>query len=293
MKRKSVWVALLCLAVLVSLAVTAAPAGAVIGGQQDTANKYSNVGMLVVWDGEGYWTPDGSCTVVKNDAAGAVVMTAAHCVAWVAAPGSLGIENMRVVFDPLLDDELGVLPQDNLASVYKVKAFAMHPDYFDALFTTPYLGNAKMFGIGPGREDVALLWLEKRVRGAAPAPIVGEGYLNALDLKNTRFTVVGYGLNGFVTGSVVSAESQVLWSGRNFRDDVRVLTDQDAFGDRYVKLEECVLPHDSGGPVFLNGKIAALNVWLGGMRDGPAYEYRLDTASAQVFLQTNRVVTGR
>jgi hypothetical protein len=86
--------------------------------------------------------------------------------------------------------------------------------------------------------------------------------------------------------------SAVLWSGRNYRDDVRIITEQDAFGDRYLKLEECVMPHDSGGPCFHNGRIAALNVWLGGMRDGPAYEYRLDTASAQGFLHANGIATG-
>jgi hypothetical protein len=274
---------------------TATPAAAVIGGQQDITNKYANVGMLLVWDGEGPWIPDGTCTVVKNDAGGAVVLTAAHCVAWVMAPGSPGIGNMRVVFDPLTDDQLGVLPADNPGSIYKVKDAVLHPDYFDSLFTTPYLGNAKMFGIGPGREDAALLWLDKRVKGATPASIVGSGYWDMLDLGSATFTVVGYGLNGYVTGSSISWRNPVadaLWSGRNYMDGVRVITEQDAFGDRYLKLQECVMPHDSGGPCFHKGRIAALNVWLGGMRDGPAYEYRLDTASAQGFLRAYRVATG-
>jgi hypothetical protein len=42
---------------------------------------------------------------------------------------------------------------------------------------------------------------------------------------------------------------------------------------------------DSGGSVFLGDTVVALSIWVGGMcGNGPAYEYRLDTALAHDFL---------
>lgn len=64
----------------------------------------------------------------------------------------------------------------------------------------------------------------------------------------------------------------VAWSGRNFRA-ATVVTEHDAFGDRYLKLTECICFGDSGGPCFHDGTIAALIVWGGSLRCvGPAYE---------------------
>jgi len=295
MKHKSVWATLLCLAAFVILMVAAAPAGAIIGGQQDAKNTYSNVGVISViyHDGEGgeWWDLGGSCTVVENDAGGTVVMTAAHCVDYVVAEGGVGIENMRVSFDPLLS-HVGGTP---VPGSYSITRYAIHATYLAALATTPYLGNAKMFGIGPGREDVALLWLDRGVPGGveACAPIAGAGYVNELDLRSARFTVVGYGLNGFITGSFRAGRNPMLavrWSGRNFKD-VGVLTEHDAFGDRYLKVTECTAFGDSGGPTFHDGKVIAVTVWGGSSRCvGPAYQYRLDTASAQGFLRSHGII---
>jgi hypothetical protein len=56
---------------------------------------------------------------------------------------------------------------------------------------------------GGGAEDIGLVFLDAPV-DIAPAEIAGAGYLAALDLKKATFTAVGYGLDGFVTGSVLS-----------------------------------------------------------------------------------------
>jgi hypothetical protein len=166
MKRKTVGATLLCLMVVALLAITAAPAAAIIGGQQDTTNNYSNVGVVSViyQDEEGgeFWDLGGSCTLVRNDPGNVIVLTAAHCVDYVVGEGSAGIQNMRISFDPLLT-HVGGTP---LTGSYSIAKYEIHPVYLEALATTPRLANSKMFGIGLGREDVALLWLDTpRSRG--------------------------------------------------------------------------------------------------------------------------------
>ena len=64
-------VAVLCFA----LVVCVAPAGAVVGGQEDTSNAYANVGNWQLRIG-GEWFGFCTGTLVAED----VVLTAAHCV---------------------------------------------------------------------------------------------------------------------------------------------------------------------------------------------------------------------
>jgi hypothetical protein len=301
MKRKLVYLSILCVALTTIWAWTAAPAGAIIDGQQDATNIYSNVGMLETLipldDTTSVYWPHGSCTLVRNDKGGTIVLTAAHCVDWLFdEDGQFASRDTYVSFQPMTDLPWESVVWDGMTPPrYLVTRAVMHPDYVAALASLPSLGNAKPFGIGPGREDVALLWLDRKARDVPPAPIVSEGGIDLLDLKTQIFTVVGYGLNGFATGSYMSRGSVTpysLWSGRNYRD-VSVVSEHDLFPDRYLKVSESVCFHDSGGPTFYRDPddgsvvVVAISVWGGSMRcEGPAYEYRLDTASAQGFLGT-------
>src|SRR5215203_5572020 len=113
----------------------------------------------------------------------------------------------------------------------------------------PCFGNSKHACLAPPAEDIALVFLSESVDGVTPAPIAEEGYLDTLDLKSETFTVVGYGTDAFITASV-------------------------CFGD-------------SGGPLFHDDTIVALNTWTFSYRcAGPNLEYRLDSAVAQDFLAT-------
>lgn len=301
MKRKIVLAMVLCLALVSLAALAAAPVGAVIGGQQDTGNKYSNVGMNLEFGyfDPGLWGFAGSCTLVKNDPGpgNVVVMTAAHNV-WDESPAYVA-ENWLVTFDPLTDDDYDdwfVTIPDGLPAgleTYKIEAVMMHPG-FDVT-TMPYtgVGGSKPNVIGPGREDVALMWLDRRVvvpgtkTPVTAAPIVGLGGLEGLDDKGETFTVVGYGFSDVLAGSAASfmagGGGVMTWNGRNY-GDASVASEHDAFGDRFLKLTSSASSFDSGGAVLHGGAIAGLPALGSNRYASPVYVYRLDTASAQGFL---------
>ena len=127
-----------------------------------------------------------------------------------------------------------------------------------------------------------------RQSGSLPRRSPGPGYLAALDLKKTTFTAVGYGLDGYITGSLLANHPFVIDDGIRSYRDVGVITEHDAFPDRFLKITASVCFGDSGGPLFHNGTVVALNTWTFSTRcTGPNLEYRTDSAAAQRFLAAN------
>jgi Trypsin len=273
-KRRWIRLATAAAATALTLAFSASPAGAVVGGTTDTTNKYANVGALQANTSQG-WVVFCSGTLVAPD----IVLTAAHCVdfftADVGQPG-LGVDDLRVTFELTAGD-------DSVA--YAAESIAIHPGWLEWLETVDAKGNSKHLFLAPPAQDIALIFLEEDVEGIAPAPIADAGYLDELDLTSETFTVVGYGTDEFVTGSAASPQAVTIFDSTRSYRDVTAITEHDAFPDRFVKVTAGVCFGDSGGPMFHGDTVVALNTWTFSYRcSGPNLEYRVDSAPAQEFL---------
>ena len=142
-------------------------------------------------------------------------------------------------------------------------------------------------GIAPPAEDIALVFLDAPVAGVTPAPIADADYLAGLDLTSETFTVAGYGTDAYITGSAMANHPVVLFDGIRSYRDVSVITEHDAFPDRFLKITAGVCFGDSGGPLFHEGTLVAINSWTFSMRcAGPNLEYRVDSTAAQTFLES-------
>jgi secreted trypsin-like serine protease len=228
--------------------IGAAPAGAITNGSPD-GQAHPNVGGLVspTQYSDGTWLYCSGTLISPT-----VFLTAAHC----AEDG----ERVRVTFDP---------------------AYEAGDKVYAGTFEADPLYNQSQ----SDPHDIAVVVLDKAVRGIAPAALPGAGSLSGL--KGTQqFTSVGYGAYEVTKGP---GGHQYLY------DDVRMVATGTLNSINPAWLRISMNPAtgnggtcygDSGGPNFLGttGIVAAITVTGDAVCRSTNVDYRLDTESARAFL---------
>ncbi len=166
--------------------VSPTPAGAVTGGIEDTANKYSNVALILFYDGGSRYRC--SATLVSPT----VLVTAAHC--------TFGTDGDTIVtFDPDVarnpeQAEAEIPRAANPAAGYTAKDIVKRPGWFiGAEHSHPQYSD---FTDMDNWNDVGVVVLPKAPAGVRPATIAPTNFLDRYTpekLNSTLFRVVGYG----------------------------------------------------------------------------------------------------
>ena len=181
-----------------TLLLPTVPAGAITGGTEDTANVYSNVGMLV------FYQPDGRFRCSGTLIAPRVFLTAAHCA-------FQDIGKVAITFDPVISrtteeaerdipraaDDSG--PDDAVSAIGYTPADITPPKY--AGEQTWYLGTARThpqysdFTDLDNWNDTGVVILDQAVT-LPTTPIAPASYLDRYAqpaLNSTEFLTIGYG----------------------------------------------------------------------------------------------------
>jgi secreted trypsin-like serine protease len=235
-------------AAIAAALVIAAPAGAITNGTPD-GNRHPNVGGLVA--PEQY--PDGTWLYCSGTLISPTVfLTAAHC-------GDDG-ERVSVTFDTAYE--------------------AGDRTYAGTFQADPLYGHDQS-----DPHDIAVVVLDRAVKGIAPARLPTAGSLSKLSGSQT-FTSVGYGAYEVTNGP---GGHQYLYN------DVRMVATGTLNSINPSWLRISMNPStgnggtcygDSGGPNFLGTTniIAATTITGDAVCRSTNVTYRLDTASARAFL---------
>jgi secreted trypsin-like serine protease len=184
--------------VLLAVLAMSAPAGAITGGQEDSSNTFSNVGMVV------FYQPDGRFRCSGTLIAPQVFLTAAHCT-------FQDIGKVAVTFDweisrtepesevniPRAADDAG--PDDAISAIGFTTADISAPEYVGE--PTWVLGTPRThpeysdFTDIKNWNDTGVVILD--APAALPTtPLAPENYLDDFEqpiFNHTEFLVIGYG----------------------------------------------------------------------------------------------------
>ena len=240
--------------------VVGAPVGAITFGELD-GDGHPWVGALIApWREGGALDEWCSGTLV----APTVFVTASHCTAGLAAR-DIGPDDVFVTFDSAFSLAGNLIPGH----------YVTNPEY-------GFSGQ----GGHSDPHDVAVVLLAWAPPGVTPAQLPTHAYLDSLDLRDQRFTAVGYGTvredktKGFQT---LFWDPQRRWADQGFMSITRAwlnLSMNPSTGNGGT----CY--GDSGGPHFVGTSNLVVSLTVTG--DAPCratdVTYRLDTDSARSFL---------
>jgi hypothetical protein len=238
---------------LAALLTAATPAFAIVSGEPD-GDAHGNVGLLAaVVPGYGLIA---ACTGTLISPT--VFLTAAHCTAPLQA---MGVNRALVTFD---------------------KAPTRHSDFLPGrMYTSPYFNQRTS-----DPRDIAVVVFDSPVEGVTPATLPTAGLLDGMDLRNTRFTPVGYGANGWVPAQggpwfYDDGTRRVASSSFNALNPAWLRLSQNA-----AKGDSGTCYGDSGGPNFIGASdvIAAISITGDAVCRATNVAYRLDTPYARWFL---------
>jgi hypothetical protein len=248
------------------LVLAAMPAAAVIGGTQDTANRFSNTG-LVHMNGH-HWCSGALYRTDPSATSSVMFMTAAHCIT--LAPANASYE---VTFDPAGDTNPS-------ASYIPVVAAYGFPAYMNPVKSNNSLQN------GNGLPDVAVFVLATAPAGITPADLPSAGLVDQLDPK-TAISIVGYGINDFLNANTSSIGAR-FYKTVNISPGQRTQT-----SPIYLKTTAGGCSGDSGGPNFFGNTIIGDTSWGQSVVCGDNnYINRIDNTDELNFLANPAAFTG-
>jgi Trypsin len=240
------------------LLAIAQPAIAITGGQFD-GNRHPNVALVLV-DGQpictGFLYRTDPSQTTSN-----LVATAGHCTF-----GETG--QFSVTFDPTPDAN----------STYYTGTAYTDPDYVPQ---QKFNNSLQDFAT----DDLGVIVLDQAVTGVVPADLPYVGQVGTLNFKTQKFTVVGYGYEGFHPANNPLGGDRRMYAVVPATPGQRTQT-----GDQFLRLDgkqsgTCF--GDSGGPTFLGSSntVVAVTSWgQSWVCSDHGYAYRIDNPDALAFL---------
>jgi hypothetical protein len=240
------------------------PSGLCVTNSSPDNNRHPNVGTIVAE----FLTPgvkDQACTGTLISAT--VFLTAGHCVNRLQG---LGVTQVWVTFDPVFSPSVTLYPG------------TMHL-------------NPRFPGPMSDPEDLGVIVLDAPIVGVTPAALPSLGLLDRMfadgSLRNTLFTIVGYGATDTVFGG---GPPDALQGRGTRRYAIEGFT---ALNPNLLRLNMNTVfgyggsnSGDSGGPIFLGAGSSETSIEAAIVFSGDRWgieqdvPYRLDTPEARAFL---------